>query len=112
LEPLVSDVQFVATSRMMKRNAIVRITNECPRTRMTTAPRRTATPAATAPPSGTYHHCQPCCCAMTPAVYAPMPTNALWPSETYPAKPEMMFQPTAITAIRNASRITFCLYAS
>src|SRR6266540_2117248 len=55
-EPPVKSVQFSVPIWSMKRNAIVRITNACPRVRMITSPSAAATSAQTAPPSGAYHH--------------------------------------------------------
>ncbi len=67
-EPPVNERQFSATSWRMSRKAIVMITNEWPRVRSITSPSRRATPAATAPPTGTKSQGERCRCSVRSAV--------------------------------------------
>ena len=52
-EPFVNDGQLSRTSWVRRRNAIVRITNACPRVRMAITPSSAANAAPTTPASGT-----------------------------------------------------------
>ena len=57
--PFVSESQFVASSCIRNRNAIVMITNEWPRARMATTPSSAATRLESRPATGTQTQGEP-----------------------------------------------------
>jgi hypothetical protein len=75
--PFVSSSQFVASSCTRNRNAIVRITNACPRARIAITPSSAAIAPERTPATGTQTHGEPpMSVTQMPTVYAPSPTNA------------------------------------
>jgi hypothetical protein len=83
--PFVRSDQFSVTICITKRNAIVRMTKACPRVRMSTEPTTAAKIPATTADAGTNQNGErPSNTFSTSSavVYAPIPRNALCPSET------------------------------